>query len=112
MHRTIHYVQKALCARFAELSCALEFGGVLRESGAESRANVNDGGGGFHPGQGGPHESIGSEQQMIAPVSATCMAEIMHDGPPSEIEPRQQVDSTNGDRILWPSQRPPLAQTP
>ena len=112
VHGTVDYIEEALRERFAEFSRILKFGGVLRECGAKSRADVDDGGCGFHPRQGGPHESIGSEQEMIALVSATSVAEIMHDGPSIEIRVRQQVDSTNGDRILWPWRHLPPARIP
>ena len=110
MHRTIDHIYEALYERLTELSCALEFDCVLGERGAESRADVDDGGCGFHPRQGGPHESIGSEQEVVAVMSAARVAEIMHDGPSFEIQVRQQVDLTNGDRILWPLQHPPPAR--
>jgi hypothetical protein len=106
----IDYIDEALTRRITEFAFALEFGGVLRERGADSRADVDDGGGGFHPGQGSPHESVGSEQEMIALVSATCVAEIMHDGPSIEIRVRQQVGSTNAGRILWPWRRRPVTR--
>src|SRR5207244_13084245 len=88
MHLAIEYIQEALCGGLTEFACTLEFSGVLRECGAKSRADVDDGGCGFHPGQGGSHESIGSEQEMIALVSAACMAEIMQDGPSFELRVR------------------------
>ncbi len=105
-HLAIEYVQEALCGGLTELACTLEFGGVLCERGRKGRADVDDGGCGFHPRQGGPHESVGSEQQMISLMSAACVAEIMHDEPSFEIRVSWQDDSTNRGRILWPWRRP------
>src|SRR5258708_19024651 len=97
--RTVDNIQEALCQCLTAFPSTFYFGCVLRERSAKIRANVNDGGPGFHPRQGRPHKSIGSEQEMIALVSAASVAEIMHDWPSFYIPVRQQVDPTNGDRI-------------
>jgi hypothetical protein len=47
--RTVDHIQEPLCGSLTELAGILKFGCVLCERGAESRADVNDGGGGFHP---------------------------------------------------------------
>jgi len=74
------YIIGALCEQFAEFACILKFGGVLVKCGAKRRADVTMADAAFTQ-ESGPTRKYGSKQEMIALVSATCVAEIMHDGP-------------------------------
>ena len=73
----VENIEETLRRRWPEFTAEFEFRGVLRESCAERRADVNDGGSFAHAGKRGAHESVRREKKMVTLVRAARLTEIV-----------------------------------